>query len=195
MLAPVLCFTTMTSKITERLRRQRPHKPSERNQFTTAEAAKMAGITEALLALWLATDQFVPSTEVPALGLPDPSHPLHKILSQYPKSFEKAFLFTQADIARLRKMIEQTPKPVWIDDGRPILTVAQVAAIWQLSDDTVRRIFEDEPDVLRVGDAHPRGKRPRVTVRIPRKVMERVERKLSNKIVRDFVRSARVKGG
>ena len=147
----------------------------------------MAGITEALLTLWVQTERFVPSRVVPALPLPDPSHPLYKVLSRHAKSFEKAFVFTQADIARLRKMAEEasTKLPldrVWTDDGtREFFTVAQVASLLNLSEDTIRRLFENEPGVLAKGDKNPRGKRRRVTLRIPREVMNRVKRKLANK--------------
>lgn len=68
-----------------------------------------------------------------------------------------------------------------MDDGTlMMLTVAQIASLWQLSRDTIQRIFADEPGVLVLGDRHPRGKRQRLTLRIPRAVMERVQRRHSN---------------
>ena len=153
----------------------------------------MAGVTETLLTLWVETGRFEPSIEVPPLPLPDRSHPQYEVLSRhredFPKTYGKVFIFTQADIERLRTMAEKdtastnrTTEKFWTDDGKQeVFTVAQVASLWHLSEDTIRRIFADEPGVLSKGDRNPRGKRPRVTLRIPREVMNRVERKLANK--------------
>jgi AraC-like DNA-binding protein len=169
------------------LMRRFGHPAKPKQHFTIAEAAQRAGITEALLTLWVQTERFVPSIEVAAIGLPDPSHPLHKVLSRHAKSFEKAFPFTKADIERLRKMVEKasTTLPldrVWTDDGTlEFFTVAQVASLLNLSEDTIRRLFQDEPGVLAKGDRNLRGKRRRVTLRIPREVMNRVKRRLANK--------------
>jgi predicted DNA binding CopG/RHH family protein len=52
--------------------------------------------------------------------------------------------------------------------------------MWQLSTDTVQRIFQDEPGVVALGNKNPRGKRKRITLRIPRAVMERVKKTRSN---------------
>jgi len=59
-------------------------------------------------------------------------------------------------------------------------TVAEIATLWNLSDEAVRGIFQSEPDVLILGDQRPRGrKRKYTTLRIPEFVVERVHRKLS----------------
>ena len=58
--------------------------------------------------------------------------------------------------------------------------VAEVAAMWNLSTDKVRDIFEHEPGVLVIGRRNPR-KRPYVTLRIPEYVVERVHSRLSSK--------------
>lgn len=59
-------------------------------------------------------------------------------------------------------------------------SVAEIAALWKLSDDAVRSIFEKEPGVLVIGDDRStRGKRRYVTLRIPEYVVERVHRRLS----------------
>ena len=59
-------------------------------------------------------------------------------------------------------------------------TVAEIAQLWNLSDEAVRGIFQNEPDVLILGDQRPRGrKRKYTTLRIPEFVVERVHRKLS----------------
>jgi hypothetical protein len=55
------------------------------------------------------------------------------------------------------------------------LTPAEIAQAWQLDESTVRRIFIDEPGVLKIGRAIGRGgKRSYVTLRIPPTVAARV---------------------
>jgi hypothetical protein len=50
-----------------------------------------------------------------------------------------------------------------VDDGRQTdFTVAQIASLWQLSTDTIQRLFQDEPGVER-GDGA--GARYRSTAR------------------------------
>lgn len=59
-------------------------------------------------------------------------------------------------------------------------SASELAALWNLSLDTIRRIFENEPGVLVLGD--DRGKRNRrryTTLRIPESVAARVHRRLS----------------
>lgn len=57
---------------------------------------------------------------------------------------------------------------------------AEIAELWSLSVDSVRKIFENEPGVLVLGNAQSRrGKRSYTTLRIPAHVMERVHRRLS----------------
>jgi hypothetical protein len=58
-------------------------------------------------------------------------------------------------------------------------TVRELADAWHMGRTTVRRWFEDEPDVLRQGESRLRRghKRPYVSLRIPRSVAERVYRK------------------
>ncbi len=60
------------------------------------------------------------------------------------------------------------------------LTVRQVAAILNLSDDKVRRMFQDEPGVLVIGDQTTKSKRRYTTLRIPESVLQRVLKRLSN---------------
>ena len=56
----------------------------------------------------------------------------------------------------------------------------EIAEVWSLSVDSVRKIFENEPGVLVLGNPQPRrGKRSYTTLRIPANVMERVHRRLS----------------
>jgi hypothetical protein len=58
--------------------------------------------------------------------------------------------------------------------------VAEVADLWNLSPDVVRKLFEHEPGVLVIGDHGSRSKRRYTTLRIPQSVVERVHRRLCN---------------
>jgi len=60
----------------------------------------------------------------------------------------------------------------------PLLTVAEVAALMKVSVSYVRKTFEDEPGVIRLGQA-VNGKRRYLTLRIPRPVFERVMTRMS----------------
>ena len=56
---------------------------------------------------------------------------------------------------------------------------AEIAELWSLSADCVRKIFANEPGVLLIGNAQPkRGKRSYTTLRIPQTVLDRVHRRL-----------------
>jgi len=58
--------------------------------------------------------------------------------------------------------------------------VCDIADLWGLSPDMVRKLFEGEPGVVVIGHEAPiRGKRRYVTLRIPESVLERVHRRLS----------------
>jgi hypothetical protein len=55
----------------------------------------------------------------------------------------------------------------------------EIAEMWCLSVDSVRKLFEKEPDVLVLGNAvSHHGKRSYTTLRIPVQVVERVHRRL-----------------
>jgi hypothetical protein len=58
---------------------------------------------------------------------------------------------------------------------------AQVAEIWGLDVDTVRSLFEDEPNVLIVNRPGTRHKRRYRTFKIPESVMVRVHNRLSSR--------------
>ena len=57
-------------------------------------------------------------------------------------------------------------------------SVSELASSWQLSENTIRRMFEDEPGVLRWGTMEGRFKRRYITLRIPETVVFRVHRQL-----------------
>ena len=58
-------------------------------------------------------------------------------------------------------------------------SVDDIAALWKLSRDSVRRLFRHEPGVLALAPRNTRGKRSYTTLRIPQSVLERVHRRLS----------------
>jgi hypothetical protein len=56
----------------------------------------------------------------------------------------------------------------------PHFSVQVLAEMWRLDESTIRRIFEDAPGVLRLGNERRRsGKREYVTPRIPASVAQR----------------------
>lgn len=58
-------------------------------------------------------------------------------------------------------------------------SVNELAILWNLSKQTIRRLFQDEPDVVRIGDTDVRRKRAYVTLRIPESVVRRVHQRLT----------------
>jgi len=57
-------------------------------------------------------------------------------------------------------------------------SVSELASSWQLSENTIRRMFEKEPGVLKWGTTEERFKRRYITMRIPETVVLRVHRQL-----------------
>jgi len=57
-------------------------------------------------------------------------------------------------------------------------TPDELAQLWTLSPDTIRRIFEREPGVLVLDLA--KGRRNYRTLRVPESVMQRVHRRMTN---------------
>jgi hypothetical protein len=58
-------------------------------------------------------------------------------------------------------------------------TVAEIAAMWNLTKDAVRRMFQNEPGVLVLGGRSKGRKRRYVVLRIPQSVLERVHARCS----------------
>ena len=55
---------------------------------------------------------------------------------------------------------------------------AEVAGLWHLNVETIRRMFQDEPGVVVFQGPVKKGRRPYKTIRIPQSVLERVHRRL-----------------
>ena len=68
---------------------------------------------------------------------------------------------------------QATEPPSLVGHGERHYSVTEVANLWALSRDSVRRLFRREPGVLAIGDKY-------VTLRIPESVLDRVHRRLSN---------------
>lgn len=79
----------------------------------------------------------------------------------------------------LRERLCQAPSTTFTAPTERHFTVPEVAAMWKLSTDSVRRLFQNEPGVLRLGRDH-KGTRQYVTLRIPESVFQRVYRRLLN---------------
>jgi hypothetical protein len=139
--------------------------------FTVQEAAEIVGIPPGLLRLWLETDKFQTAVSARSIELQTTT-----------------YYFSEKDITKLIEFAAQQgkSKPAekedpFVDDGKQEnFTVSQIASLWHLSTDTIQRLFQDEPGVVALGSKHPRGKRRRVTLRIPRAVMDRVKKRRSN---------------
>jgi len=58
-------------------------------------------------------------------------------------------------------------------------SVNELSVLWNLSKQTIRRLFQDEPDVVRIGVRDVGHKRSYVTLRIPESVVRRVHQRLS----------------
>ncbi len=61
-------------------------------------------------------------------------------------------------------------------------SVQEVASMWSLGVDAIRKIFENESDVVRIGHEEFLHKRKYVTLRIPESVLRRVHRRLTEPI-------------
>ena len=64
-----------------------------------------------------------------------------------------------------------------VDLTEKLFTVQELAKTWRVSDDTVRRLVRDEPDILDFGKQSRRKRRYR-PIRIPQHVAARVYERL-----------------
>ena len=55
---------------------------------------------------------------------------------------------------------------------------SEVADLWRLNVETIRRLFQNEPGVMVLQGPIRKGKRPYRTIRIPHSVLERVRARL-----------------
>ena len=57
-------------------------------------------------------------------------------------------------------------------------SVQELARIWKLSEDTIRRLFREEPGVMKISGRSGRRKRRYVVLRLPESVVIRVHERL-----------------
>src|SRR5208283_3761353 len=136
--------------------------------LTLQQAADLAGVKVAQIRVRIAMGELTPT----ALGT--------SITTR-----ETTYLFSEADVVRLKTLTfaprKRNNDESFVDDGiQSDFTTAQIASMWQLSTDTIQRLFEDEPGVVVLGNKESRSKRKRITLRIPREVMQRVKLRRSN---------------
>jgi hypothetical protein len=62
----------------------------------------------------------------------------------------------------------------------PHYSLAEIAEMWSLSTDVLRKIFQDEPGVLVLGGQSNSRKRRYTTLRVPESVLRRVHRRMTN---------------
>ncbi len=138
--------------------------------FSLSAAAKMAGISDAVLTLWIDTGRFTPSIENRDPGA--------KVLLGWNR-----FSLTKQDVTRLRKLVESN-----VADREKVATehvkgsdytVQELTALWNIGVDKIRELFMDEPGVIKIQKPKKRGRRTYVTLRIPEAVAERVRRRLA----------------
>lgn len=151
--------------------------------YTIKQAATKVGLSEGLLILWVATGKFKPSVELSTRnhGLTGTAK---KALQAYTGPDGEAFgwnrfQLTDEDVEKLGSMVEETSERKAKAEsahvvGKPF-TAKQLAVEWGMSPDTIRKLFEDEPGVLRLGKSTSRrGKRRYLSLRIPEEIAQRV---------------------
>ena len=57
-----------------------------------------------------------------------------------------------------------------------VFSPKELGDTWKLSEQSVRRLFQDRPGVFKLGDSSPKGKRSYQTLRIPKATAEAVWR-------------------
>lgn len=153
--------------------------------FNLQQAATRVGISPGLLHLWVNAGKIKPSLDMSV----DPESIQNPLVRNAVKQSSWAdresssnWIFTQADIERLRKMVEQTAESkskienhIKGTDYSP----QELALEWGLGVDKIRELFADEPGVTKIKNPPKKGKRQYVTLRIPERVAERVQRRLS----------------
>ena len=65
-----------------------------------------------------------------------------------------------------------------VSDLERHFTVAELSKRWFFSKNTIRRLFSQEPGVVRVARPQTRSKRGYTSMRIPERIAERVHRQL-----------------
>ena len=59
------------------------------------------------------------------------------------------------------------------------LTPKELAELWGFSENTIRKIFQNRPGVVKLGSSLRPGKRTYISLRIPQSIADQVHRELS----------------
>jgi hypothetical protein len=75
-------------------------------------------------------------------------------------------------------IVLDTPKIPGLTD-EPVFTAEELATLKKLHPSTIRRLFLDEPGVIRLGHSGSRKRHQHFTLRIPRSVADRVFQRMT----------------
>jgi len=135
--------------------------------YSLERAAKLAGISEGLLILWITTERFTPVE----LDRPDD-------LDGRDCPFQyRRFVITDANLRDLRKLVEKTRAVATEHKTGSNWTLKELADATGFSTDTIRDWFQDEAGILVLERPETRKKRGYKTFTIPEAVAERVLRR------------------
>lgn len=155
--------------------------------FNLQQAASKAGVSAGLLHLWIATGKFAPAFNMTVNADSVQDSVARKALKQTSWTDREDcsnWVFSEADVAQLRKMVEQTAEKKSKIETSHVkgthYTVQELAALWGLGVDKIRELFSNEPGVIKIQRPSKRGRRVYSTLRIPENVAERVQRRTAN---------------
>jgi hypothetical protein len=158
------------------------HQRSDR-LFNSKQAAERAGITEALLHLWVSTGKVKPTMELSTRKHNLSGLSKGALESFAPEGHRFIFQFNYAAVEELRRMVEHSSEKKAKSESDHVkgshYTVQELASLWGFGVDKIREMFENEPDVLKIQSPTKRGKRPYSSLRIPEAVAARVQRRNS----------------
>lgn len=97
-------------------------------------------------------------------------------MARFKTSFEEKARWMQDRVAPPSAIAGVPPSPSAVTERH--YAVAEVAELWNLSTDAIRKLFQDEPGVLVIGSQSPH-KRRYTTLRIPASVLQRVHRRMT----------------
>ena len=155
--------------------------------YSLKQAAERAGISEGLLILWISVGKIKPSVNLNTTseGLAGIAKQAFESIAPDGEMFGwNRFQFTDSDIERLEELVADTATKKATAKSSHVrgqnYTIQELASEWGLSDETVRKMFENEPGVLRIGKAVSRRNHRRyVSIRIPEEIAQRVMKRHS----------------
>jgi hypothetical protein len=145
--------------------------------FTTEQAAQLAGIN--LLDL---LDMIDARKVKPSASARDSEGERFYFSRQDVRVIQQILAGNETKSPPLKEIKPSKPLKAWSPKADSDLhyTPTELSRAWELSVHTIRRLFEDESGVMKIGEPNPKRKRRYVTMRIPQAVAVRVYRKLSS---------------